>query len=156
MGAVTPNLDSIKFGDSLLNFGDDLDYDYEEDYHDIFWEVYFDEDGDESTYMWQHGDIGTISVWGEGRSSVCSLKMLDPDSCEIDSMLPGYGTDTIARTATDTVHWNVADGADYYGIFVELRDMNNGSSDWYYSFHYAIDTFFVVTPDMRHDSTTYF
>ena len=57
-GAVPPNIDSMTIGDSLLLGDDFFDYDYDEDYHENWWEVSFDEDG--SAYMFEHGDMVTL------------------------------------------------------------------------------------------------
>ena len=154
-GAVPPNVDSVIIGDSSVHV-DDIDYDYEYEYEDAFWEIYFDEDGSEATYMYDHGDTAVVKVYGEGRSSTCHLVILDADSAEAEIISPDYDDDTVSNTESVTVHWNSVELVDYYAILLEFRDSPNGQSDWYYMFDYTLDTFYTVTPDMYPDSLRYF
>ena len=152
-GAVPPNIDSVKVGDSLIE-QDDIDYDYEEDYHDSFWEIYFYEDGD--NYMYEHGDMATVTIWGEGQSSTAQVIVLDDDMAEALVTSPEYDADTISSGESVDVYWNSVEYAQYYAIFVEVRDVVNDNTTWYYKFDYAIDTTYTVTPDMLTDSVYYF
>jgi len=104
-GGVMPNIDSVMVGDSMVE-QDDIDYDYFYDYGDNYWEIYFDEDGDSTTYMYESGDVATITVWGDGMTATCNLKLLDYDDDEIDSMItPAYNADTLAAGDSVTCTW---------------------------------------------------
>jgi len=152
-GAVPPNIDSAAIGDSTIGV-DDIYYNYEEDYHDAYWEIYFSEDGD--NYMYEHGDTAVMTVWGEGKSSTCRVVILDADSAEATITSPEYNADTVANDESVTTYWNTVPEADYYAIMLEFRNLVNGSSDWYYEFYYTLDTEFTVTPDHYPDSLYYF
>jgi hypothetical protein len=154
-GAVPPNIDSVKIGDSLVNV-DDIFYSYNADYADGYWEIYFDEDGNASTYMYDHGDTAVVVVYGEGLSSTCRLIILNALTAEANITSPAYDADTITAADSDTIYWNEVEHADYYAILLEFRDYANGSIDWYYRFDYSLDTSFIVTPEMYPDSLNYF
>ena len=152
---IMPNIDSVMVGDSMIE-PDDIDYDYYYDYGDNYWEIYFDEDGDTSTYMYKSGDIATVTVWGDGQVATCNLKLLDYDDDEIDSIYsPAYNADTMAVGDSSTVYWAKSANADYYNVWVEIRNMDNGSSDWFYRYYNTTDTMFIVTPEMLTDSVYY-
>lgn len=151
---IMPNIDSVQVGDSMIA-PDDIGYDYYYDYGDNYWEIYFDEDGDTSTYMYESGDIAIFTVWGDGRSSSCNLKLLDYDEDEIDSILPNYGADTLAIGDSVTCHWTGLENADYYNVQIEVIDYVDGNSTWYYRYYNTTDTFFTVTPEMLTDSVSH-
>ena len=153
-GAIPPNIDSVKVGDSLVD-PDDWDYEYEWEYEDNFWEIYFDEDGSTDTYMWNNGDIATVKVWGEGSVSTCSLKMLDDDTSVTEVIQPLYD-DTIDFDENVTVHWTTAKDADYYSVWLEYRTVVNGSSLWLYHYDYSLDTTYAIDASAFPDSLVYF
>ncbi len=156
IGAIPPNIDSMKIGDSLL-YGDDfLDYDYDEEYHENFWECYFSEDGSAATYMYRHGDMAQVRYWGDnGMFSSTQFTILDADSAEVTVVEPVSGDDTVAVDESITVHWDPSDGGQFYSVWLEFREQINGSSLWTYKYFATADTFFTVTPDMYPDSLYY-
>ena len=154
-GAVPPNLDSVKVGDSVLIGDDYLDYDYETEYHENWWEIYFSEDGDTSTYMYDHGDMAQIWFYGDGQTATARFKILDEDSAGTDVTMPDYDDDTVAVNDSVTVYWNESNGADYYAVWLEFRDYVNGTSTWFYKYDATTDTSYMVTPDMYTDSMYY-
>lgn len=150
--AIPVNLDSAKLGDSLLYGDDAFDYDYDEEYHENWWTVYFDEDGSE--YMYEHGDVATMTFYGEGMSSTAQFVILDADSAEVSIISPAYNEDTLA-TATDvTVTWGTSPDAEYYSVWIEWVV----GDDWtdLYHYDYTADTTFTITADMFPDSVRYF
>ncbi|MCP4570013.1 MAG: hypothetical protein GY841_20725 [FCB group bacterium] len=151
---VMPNIDSVMVGDSMVE-PDDIDYDYYYDYGDNYWYIYFDEDGDASTYMYESGDIATFTVWGDGMTATCNLKLLDYDDDEIDSILPNYAADTLGVGDSVTCRWTSSENADYYNVQVEVIDYVDGSNTWYYHYYNTTDTFFTVTPEMLTDSVSH-
>lgn len=152
-GAIPPNIDSVMVGDSLVD-PDDWDYDYYWKYEDNYWEIYFDEDGDADSYMWENGDIATVKVWGEGGASTCMLKLLDDDTSWTEVVEPAYD-DTIDIDEDFTVHWTPAKDADYYSVWLEFRTSYNGNSVWYYRYSYSLDTTFSVDASNFPDSLLY-
>lgn len=151
---VMPNIDSVQVGDSMVN-PEDIGYDYYNDYVDAYWDIYFDEDGTTLTYMYESGDIATFTVWGDGRSSSCNLKLLDYNDDEIDSILPNFDADTLAIGDSVTCHWTGSENADYYNVQVEVIDYVDGNSTWFYHYYNTTDTFFTVTPEMLTDSVSH-
>lgn len=154
LGAVPPNIDSLTIGDSLLYGEEYLDYDYDEDYHENYWEVSFYEDGNETTYMYNHLDTATVTFYGEGKTSSATFKILDADSAECGYIEPDYNVDTVDAPDTVVVSWEPSDGADYYAVWVEFSTGNN--YDYFYQYYYATDTTFTVLPEMFPDSVRYF
>jgi hypothetical protein len=150
-GAIPPNIDSMKVGDSLLYGEDYFDYSYIREYHDNFWTVDFDEDG--TGYMYQHGDMATMMFYGNGMSSSCTVKILNADSAEVSISSPAYDDDTLTSTDSVTVTWDKSYDADYYSVFVEFCCGQN--YDYIYKYYYTLDTTFMVTPDMAPDSLRY-
>lgn len=150
-GMVAPNLDSVKIGDSLVNRRDWM-MTSGSMYADAHWAIVFSEDGDTSTYMYEHGDTATISVWGEGRSSSCRVKILSRNSAIAYITTPAYQADTIAPGASDTVFWNRVEHADYYAVMVPWRVISGGSAMWHFDYYYATDTSFIVAGAMQPDS----
>jgi hypothetical protein len=147
-GAIPPNIDSMKVGDSLLVGEDFFDYEKTDDYHDNYWTVDFDEDG--SNYMYHNGDAATIMFYGNGLNSTCHVKILNPDTAEIHIISPLTNADTVSSTDSATVVWNKSDGADYYSIWLECT-IGQGY-DEYDRYYYTLDTSFRVTPEMLPDS----
>jgi hypothetical protein len=151
---IMPNIDSVQVGDSMVN-PSDISYDYYYDYGDNYWDIYFDEDGDASTYMYESGDIATFTVWGDGMTATCNLKLLNYYDDEIDSILPGYNADTLAIGESVICQWTGSGNADYYNVLVEVVDYVDGSNIWYYRYYNTTDTFFTVTPEMMTDSVSH-
>jgi len=151
-GAIPPNIDSMKVGDSLL-FGDDFfDYNYDEDYHDNYWTVYFDEDG--GSYMYEHGDMATVMFYGNGMSSTCTFKILDADSAEANIVSPLHDGDTLSSDAdSSTIIWDRAYDADYYSIWLEF--CCGYGYDYTNKYYYTTDTTFKLTSAMLPDSLRY-
>ncbi len=147
-GAVTPNLDSIRVGDSLVN---ELEWSMESDlmFADAYWEIPFSEDGDALTFMYDPGDTAVIDVWGEGRSSTCRVKLLNPAQSEAEIISPAWFADTITPDESDTVYWHKVEQADYYAIMMPCAHY---SGPWIFSYYCATDTFFIITGDMLPDS----
>lgn len=145
-GAVAPNLDSVKVGDSSVS-KEFWNLNASVAYADAHWEVNFFETGDTSTYMYDPGDLATISVWAEGRSSVCRVKILNPMLTATQVTDPTPYADTVSPGESDTLYWLKADDADYYAIMFA----------WYvvpldryiFSYYYSTDTTFVVTGAMQ-------
>ncbi|PWB73781.1 hypothetical protein C3F09_04780 [candidate division GN15 bacterium] len=147
-GAVTPNLDSIKVGDSLVNRQDWSMYS-DGMFSDAYWAIPFVEDGDTSTLMYDPGDTAVIKVWGEGRFSSCRVKLLNPEEAILNITSPLSMADTIAFGGSDTVYWNKVDQADYYAVMVPWAHY---SGNWLFGFYYATDTSFIITGNMMPDS----
>jgi len=147
-GEVMPNLDSMKLGDSLID-KDHWVYQWPWEYANAGWIIHYVETGDTSTYMYRHGDMATITLWGEGRSSSCRIRVLNLDSAQLHITDPLVDADTIAPGAADTVYWNKMEYVDYYAIMVA----------WYlpsisyftFEYFYATDTSFVITEAMQPD-----
>jgi hypothetical protein len=102
--------------------------------------------------MYDHGDLATVRIWGEGRSAACQLKVLSPSAAEPTITAPGMYEDTIAVGAADTVYWNDVEHADYYSVLVAFFVSQNGVTSTFFHFDYALDTSFVVTGAMHPDS----
>ncbi len=153
-GQITPYIDSFKVGDSLVE-RDDIDYDYNYDYHDGYWEIYFSEDGDTTTYMWDDGDMGHVYVWGEGRSSTATVKLLDYDVDGINWITPDYNEDTLTDATTSTCIWNKCPNAEWYAVWVEVYRHENGENDWFYLWDYTYDTTYTVAGNVLGDSALY-
>jgi len=149
-GAVTPNLDSMKIGDSLVN---QLEWTMNADHWfvDSYWRIPFIEDGDTSTNQYDPGDTAVISVWGEGRFSSCRVKLLDPDLSRIMFVSPASLADTITSDDSDTLYWSKVEQADYYAITVGCRHY---SSVWLFGYYYSTDNSFLLTADMIPESVT--
>ncbi len=147
-GAVAPNLDSVKVGDSLVN---ELEWSMESGlmFADAYWRIPFYEDGDASTFMYDPGDTAVIDVWGEGRSSTCRVKLLDPTQSVAEIVSPATYADTISPDESDTVYWHKVAQADYYAVTVGFEHY---SFNWLFEYHYATDTMFVLTEEMIPDS----
>ncbi len=152
-GAVAPNLDSVRVGDSLLVGDSYLDYDYDEDYHDTYWEIYFNEDGSTATYMYDHGDTANISIYGPGGMATTSLVILDADSASANITSPVHNADTITYGDSEMIYWNKVDMVDYYAIMLGFDEASSNSN---YLFYATTDTMFTVTPEMYSDSLSRF
>jgi hypothetical protein len=154
-GAVAPNLDSVKVGDSIV---DKWNWSLASTwpYSDAYWMIHFFESGDVSTHMYHHGDTATVSIWGEGKSSTCRVKILDPDIARATITTPLMGEDTIAPGVADTVYWNDVDYADYYAIMVPFNVITGGGTMWTFYYDYTLDTFYTVTGAMQPDSLLYY
>jgi hypothetical protein len=147
-GALPPNLDSIKVGDSLIDRsmwylvaqGSTAEW---------HWVTPFNEDGDTSTYMYDPGDTATIRVWGEGRSSTCSVKLLNPAESPLIILSPPSFADTISQGGSDTVYWNKVQLADYYAVRLTWTPFMD---DWDVDFYFTEDTSFVITGAMMPDT----
>lgn len=152
--AIPPNIDSAKLGDSLM-YGDDFfDYNYDEEYHENWWEISFDEDGNSSNYMWEHGDTATMTFYGEGMTSTAKFVILDADSAEVTIISPEYLEDTVDAPTNVTITWGKSPDAEYYSIWVEWIVGNDWNDIYHYT--YTADTTFTVTADMYPDSVRYF
>jgi hypothetical protein len=147
-GAVAPSLDSVKVGDSLV---DRLSWELaiRWPYADAHWLIGFHEDGDTGTFMYEHGDVATIDVWGEGRSSACQVKILNPDSAIANITDPAYLVDTIAPGGSDTVFWNTVEHVDYYAVMIAWLVQLGGDINYTFDYHYATDTSFIITGAMQ-------
>ena len=115
----------------------------------MLWMINYQEGGDPATYMYQHGDTAVITVWGEGRSSSCHLKILDVSAAAAQITSPLRHADTIALGQVDTVFWNTVDQIDYYAVMIPWWLDAPEFSGWTFEYYYATDTFFVVTGDMH-------
>jgi hypothetical protein len=150
-GAVAPNLDSVKVGDSLVNKSSWSLF-VSSSLADAHWAIFFGETGNAVTYMYEQGDTATVGVWGEGRSSSCRLKVIDPNQTVANVTNPAWMADTINPGEADTVFWNKAEYADYYAVMLAWQVYSGGSGHYIFSFHYATDTSFIVTGAMQPDS----
>lgn len=148
-GAVAPNLDSVKVGDSLVNKQTWQLGAGPAPYADAHWLIPFDEDGDTATLMYRHGDVATVGVWGEGRSSSCQLKILKPEQAAANITEPAYYADTIAPGGSDTVYWNTVEHVDYYAVMIAWLVVSEGFTGYTFEYHYAVDTSFIITGDMQ-------
>jgi len=147
-GSLAPGLDSIRVGDSLVNR---LEWalTIKSQFADVHWMIHFSEAGDASTYMYEHGDTATISVWGEGRTSSCRVKILDPSLAVAYVTTPTYLADTVDPGEADTVYWNRVEHADYYAVTVGWLTT---SGIWIMNYDYATDTSYIITGNMMSDS----
>lgn len=150
-GAVVPTLDSVRIGDSLVN-RDSLIFSSHMLFADAYWEAYFSEDGDPSSFMYEAGDTAVIKVWGEGRSSTCRVKLLNPRDAPVHVTSPASLTDTVELGTSYTIYWNRVEHADYYAVGFAWVDH---SSNYSVDFLYTVDTSFIVTGDMVPDSVDY-
>jgi len=146
-GAVAPNLDSVKVGDSLVdknywNVAGQISF------ADAHWVISFFETGNPSTYMYEHGDAATIRIWGEGRSSSCQVKILDPNLATANITIPVAMADTISPGGSDTVYWNKVEHVDYYAVMIAWFVTSGGDSRYVFAYYYATDTSFIVTGAM--------
>ncbi len=153
-GEVMPNLDSMKVGDSLID-KDGWMIQWPWEFAAAGWTIQFVESGDTSTFMYHHGDMATITLWGEGRSSSCRLRVLFPESAQVHITEPLLYADTIAPGGSDTLFWNKVNYVDYYAIMIAWY---LPSIDYYtFEYYYATDTSFVITEAIQPDEiTTYF
>lgn len=150
-GAVVPNLDSVKVGDSLVErtMWSMMSM---WSYVDAHWMINYMETGSPSTYMHHHGDIATVRVWGQGRLSTCDVKILDPSLSALTITEPVGLADTLAAGEADTVFWHKVEHADYYAIMIPWDVQIDGGNRWIFTYHYSLDTSFVVTGAMQPDS----
>jgi hypothetical protein len=147
-GEVMPNLDSMKVGDSLVDRH--WEYYWPWEYADARWLIHFDETGDTSTYMYDNGDLATITVWGQGRSSSCRFKVLNPAMAHVNITAPLLYADTITQGGSDTVFWNKVEYVDYYAIMIAWFIPSFG--DYFFEYYYSTDTSFVITGAIQPDS----
>lgn len=140
-GAVAPNLDSLKVGDSLV---DKLFWTVESDlpFGDAHLRISFLELGDTSNYMYKHGDLATITAWGQGRSSVCRLKVFNSSTAAAHVTHPFPNFDTIAVNGADTIFWNKVEHVDYYAVMIAWYVFPPGQ--YKFAYYYSTDTSFVV------------
>jgi hypothetical protein len=150
-GVVAPNLDSVKVGDSLIG-RERWSMMSTAPYADAHWLISFSETGDPSTYMYEHGDVATLRVWGSGRSATCQLKILNREAATVNITMPLPFADSIAPGVADTIFWNRVEYADYYAIMIPWNVSEGGSTYWTFTYHYATDTSFIVTGAMQLDS----
>ncbi|MCX6836113.1 MAG: hypothetical protein NTW07_13495 [candidate division Zixibacteria bacterium] len=150
-GAVAPNLDSVKVGDSLID-REDWSMMTTAAFTDAHWVIPFSEAGDPSTYMYEHGDVATLRVWGSGRSGTCELKILNYTTAAANITSPAPLADSIAPGVADTIFWNRVEYADYYAIMIAWLVSEGGGTHWTFTYHYATDTSFIVTGAMQLDS----
>lgn len=145
-GAAAPNLDSVKVGDSLVD---------QQSWHVAFYWPYADahsfldytESGDSSTFMYEPGDIASISIWGEDRSSVCRLKILSPELAAAQITDPAPDADTIAPGRSETIYWHRVANVDYYAIMIAWYVLP--LDDYTFAFYCTTDTSFVVSGAME-------
>ncbi len=156
-GAMAPDLDSIKLGDSLIGPSHWAVGSADGSYAGGYYAVFIQEMGDTSTFMYHHGDTATLTVWGEGRSSTCRLKLLDLDSSRAVITDPPPLGDTIMPGQSVTFSWSPASGADFYAIIIDWG-LPFGPSHYYYDsrFYYTTDTFFTVPGSWQPDSLLHF
>jgi hypothetical protein len=151
-GAQTPNLDSIKVGDSLVaeQFWSIMIW---TSFADAHWMISWVETGDPSTYMYEHGDTALVRVWGEGRQSSCRIKLLEPPMAQAVITEPANLADSILVGDADTVYWNELDVVDYYAVLIAFNVRWNGVDQLRLHYGYTHDTSYVVTPAIIPDST---
>lgn len=147
-GAVAPNLDSVKVGDSLIG-RQYWNLSSQSAYADAHWVIHFNETGDTTTFMYEHGDDARISVWGEGRFSFCQLRILDPFLAAAQITDPTPNTDTIAPGGSDTIYWDKVEFADYYAIMIAWLVTSGGGSQYTFNYYYTTDTSFIITGAMQ-------
>ena len=150
-GAVAPNMDSVKVGDSLIA-RELWSMMSTAPYADAHWMISFNETGDPSTYMYEHGDVATVRAWGSGRSGTCQLKILNIATATVNITDPAPLADTIAPGVADTIFWNEVEYADYYAVMIPWEVSEGGGTHWTFTYHYATDTSFIVTGAMQPDS----
>jgi hypothetical protein len=149
-GAVAPNLDSVMVGDSAVPKSD-WEIVFMPSPAGIHWKLNFIEDGIPSTFMYEHGDVATVRMWGNGRSGACQLKVLHPEPGRANITSPAPFEDTIASHESDTIYWNTVEHADYYAVTLGYTPV--GGTFAYY-FDYTVDTSFVVTGTMQGNPLT--
>jgi hypothetical protein len=147
-GAVSPNLDSVKVGDSLVGQQNWTMF-AATPFADAHCAVTFHETGNSSTYMYDHGDIATIEIWGQGRSSTCQLRILYPMAAIPHITDPLNYADTIAPGASDTVFWNTIEYIDYYAVMIAWEVLSEGGYYYTYDYYYSPDTSFVISGAMQ-------
>jgi hypothetical protein len=150
-GALAPNPDSVKVGDSLVP-REAWQFTLDWGLIDIHYIIDFTESASPTNCMYHHGDVATIRVWGQGRSSSCQLKILDPSLAAANITTPATDADTIASGAADTVFWNKVEHVDYYAFLIAWQ--LEGLVYPNISYHYSADTSFIVTGAMYPDSVT--
>lgn len=141
-GAVAPNLDSVKVGDSLVGrqywtLSGPIDF------CNVYWSLSFSETGDPSTFMYRHGDFATINVWGEKGSASCRLKILNPAIAAAQITDPAPVADTITPDGSDTVFWNSVEHVDYYAVMIAWY-VTPGLDRHIFDYYYAADTSFII------------
>ncbi len=149
-GAVAPDLDSVKVGDSLVDrlfWGLGSEWSYV----DAHWVITYGESGDTSTFMYEPGDVASISVWGQGRSSVCHVKILNPSLAATSIISPAVYADTIVPGGSDTVVWHKIEHVDYYAIMVAWYVIPLNT--YTFNYYYATDTSFIITGAMQPEDT---
>jgi len=147
---MPPVLDSVRVGDSLLS-------------HEEFGVVgcgnvgsmiEFYEGSNSTTRMYDLGDTAVTTVWAQGRSSTCRVKLLDQSHSTIEIISPASsGSDTLSQTGSDTLRWHSVEHADYYAI--ELWWWYSILDNWMSSHYYTTDTAFIITGAMVPDSMYY-
>lgn len=147
-GTRSPNLDSVRIGDSLIasRF---IHMEGPGNYVDAYSVISWAENGSASTYMYDHGDTATITFWAEDRSSSCRLKLLNPESASVYITAPLRFADTIEQGQSDTIYWNRVPEADYYAVMVPWLPI---AGDWKFLFDYTLDTSYVLSGASMPDS----
>ncbi len=146
-GAVAPNIDSVRVGDSLVDLGQGWELYSMWPYVDAHWLITFNESGDPSTSMYDHGDLATINVWGEGRSGMCQVKILDPSLAMTEIIAAGLVSDTIDPGESTTVVWHKIENVDYYAVMIAWRIIPQDR--YIFSYYYSVDTTFEITGAMQ-------
>lgn len=144
-GVARLSVDSARVGDSLCPLQDwAMPSDASRDFS-----INFYEDANSSTRMYDPGDTALVTVWGEGRSSSCRLKLLYAQAT-LQLITPtAMFSDTIVQGGSDTVCWHRVEYADYYAVSVWWELISGAGR---YSSYYTTDTSFIVTGDMMPDS----
>lgn len=140
-GGAIPHIDSFAVGDSVST-----------DYYATNWwyarDPYFYLTWDEDVtppYMYESGDLATVTVWGDNRSSSATVTILDWEN-DYPEMLVPSGTDTIVPPANDMeFSWSRVALAEWYAvqIYYELDSLGVTIESQYIGYTY--DTTFTVS-----------
>ena len=140
-GGAIANIDSFAVGDSVstaifMSFW----WHSGDPYYYMFW----DED-ETAPYMYERGDLATVTVWGDNRSSSATVSMLSWTEDATEILVPD-GSDTIVDPSNDMEFtWSRVAGSEWYGVELSYT-LDSGGVDYFYRNHfdYTLDTSYTV------------
>lgn len=148
-GGANPTIDSLKV-DTMLA---DVNLSYYWYYPDPYWYIEYYEDQSPSDY--ESGDEITVRMYGSGRSSSCTISLLDYYEDETDIISPDYNEIVDTNTTVEIV-WEKIDNAEFYALYMNRYWDSLGT--WVYEdiYTYTYDTTYTVPARFTDTTVDYF
>jgi len=148
-GGANPTMDSLKVDTMLAG----VSISYYWNYADPYWYFEYYENDTPSDY--ESGDDITITMYGSGRSSACTISLLDYSDDQTSIISPDYN-ETVDTNSTVEIVWEDVDNAEFYALYLERRWDSSGTYVYEYTYTYSDDTTFTMPARFTDTTVDYF